>query len=282
MRRLDFAADRDRGLQALRDVDVVPLADPDVVERVSGVDRPHEIDRQDFAIPEDDRVLEIGHVDIDAVEEADAAGAGHRVEVRKAGLVGDLVDAGAAARSGDRRRFAGDLADRDAHHGVLDVLFQSLADHLGALGDREVAELDLSQKREADGAVGADARDHAQIVVAVDADFDLVSGVHAVHGLVLARDLLQALPLALGARGVPPRLFEDRAVVRGLRRERGVAVVVLEPARIASADGREGRKRGERRATRSAPHVFASISLRTLRGLSPSATAIAGLFAACT
>ena len=70
VRMLDLAADRHGGLHALRDEDVVPFPDPDIVKRIPQINRLAEIHREDLALPHQDRMLKVGHINVAAVEQA--------------------------------------------------------------------------------------------------------------------------------------------------------------------------------------------------------------------
>ena len=114
-------------------------------------------------------------------------------------------------------------------------------------------------ERQPDRAVRADARGHAQVVVAVDADLDGVARVEPVDGLLFRRERFQPLLADRRLHGRIGAFLQDRAVVAGLRADLDDVLVVLRPP-VGVATGERGSESRRRSEPRTHVHFRSSIS----------------------
>ena len=229
MRAVNAADDTAHGFGTHRYIDVIAFFQFHIVPAVAFFDGKRKVDRQNFAVPDNDTVLIIRGIQHLIVKVADSGTSGFGKEISQTHPVGNNEHPRIVHRSGNSGGLTSYINGKNSEFRIFDILSIDFFDFFRSLLQRQSGDLYLTGKHHPDRTVRSYQRFHDQIGVIVNPYTDLVARIDPVNRFFLFIEFFQKFQLAafifIGQSGLINHSAGQIVYIRELLKVSGITVV---------------------------------------------------------
>ena len=195
MRPVDAADDTAHGFGTHRYIDVIAFFQFHIVPAVAFFDGKRKVDRQNFAVPDNDTVLIIRGIQHLIVEVAYCGTASFGKKISKTHTIGNNKHSRIVYRSGNGSSLTSHINGKNTQFRIFDILGINFFDLFRSLFQSQSSDLHLSGKHHTDSTIGSNQGFHNQIRMIINSYTYLIPGINPVNRFFLSIKFLKILQL---------------------------------------------------------------------------------------